>query len=207
MIEVPGTEQVIATQLVLLAMGFVSPLASLLECVRRRARPARQCESDDGADRRLRDQRAEGVRCRRRPPRPVARRLGDPRRPPGGARRRRVPHGLQRAAAMSGLRGSPCGRMRGASAGAERARRPPGHARRRRVPHGLQRAASLMAELHATAAATGISRATRWSRSTTSSSATTRAGRSSTTSRWPSAAARSPRSSAARAAARRRCCA
>jgi glutamate synthase (NADPH) small chain len=31
MIEVPGTEQIIPTQLVLLAMGFVSPLASLLE--------------------------------------------------------------------------------------------------------------------------------------------------------------------------------
>ena len=31
MTEVPGTEQIIPTQLVLLAMGFVSPLASLLE--------------------------------------------------------------------------------------------------------------------------------------------------------------------------------
>ena len=31
MAEVPGTEQIIPTQLVLLAMGFVSPLASLLE--------------------------------------------------------------------------------------------------------------------------------------------------------------------------------
>ncbi len=31
MVEVPGTEQVIPAQLVLLAMGFVSPLASLLE--------------------------------------------------------------------------------------------------------------------------------------------------------------------------------
>src|SRR6185369_2389075 len=31
MTEVPGTEQVIPAQLVLLAMGFVSPLASLLE--------------------------------------------------------------------------------------------------------------------------------------------------------------------------------
>ena len=31
MVEVPGTEQVIPAQLVLLAMGFVSPLASLLD--------------------------------------------------------------------------------------------------------------------------------------------------------------------------------
>jgi glutamate synthase (NADPH/NADH) small chain len=31
MVEVPGTEQIIPAQLVLLAMGFVSPLASLLE--------------------------------------------------------------------------------------------------------------------------------------------------------------------------------
>ncbi len=31
MVEVPGTEQVIPAQLVLLAMGFVSPVASLLD--------------------------------------------------------------------------------------------------------------------------------------------------------------------------------
>ena len=43
---------------------------------------------------------AEGVRLRRHAARPVAGRLGDPRRPPGGAVGRYFPDGIQRAAAL-----------------------------------------------------------------------------------------------------------
>ena len=54
---------------------------------RRQARPARQCR---GQRQRLSHQRRQGVRRRRHAPRPVAGGLGDPRRPAGGARDRRV---------------------------------------------------------------------------------------------------------------------
>ena len=48
MVEVPGTEQIIPTQLVLLAMGFVSPLQSLLEAfgVERDARGNAKASTD-----------------------------------------------------------------------------------------------------------------------------------------------------------------
>ena len=59
----------------------------------RRTRAATPRRATD-VGRRLRDQRAEGVRRRRHAPRPVAGGLGDPRRPPGGARGGRIPDGL-----------------------------------------------------------------------------------------------------------------
>ena len=101
MVEVPGTEQIIPADLVLLAMGFVSPVAGMLEAfgVERDARGNARAHVE--AERRLRHQRREGVRRRRHAARPVARRLGDPRGPPGGARGRRVPHGLEPVAALS----------------------------------------------------------------------------------------------------------
>ena len=102
MIEVPGSEQIIPAELVLLAMGFVSPLREPARRVRRRARRARQRQGDDRRGRRLRDQRRQGVRRRRRAARPVARGVGDPRRSPGGARGRRAPHGLRASCLADG---------------------------------------------------------------------------------------------------------
>ena len=58
-----------------------------------------------GEHRRLPHVGAEGVRGRRHAPRPVARRVGDPRRPPVRARGRRVPDGQRRAAALNRARG------------------------------------------------------------------------------------------------------
>ena len=46
MVEVPGSEQVLPADLVLLAMGFVSPVASRARGLRRREGRARQCEGD-----------------------------------------------------------------------------------------------------------------------------------------------------------------
>ena len=46
MVEVPGSEQIIPADLVLLAMGFVSPVASAARGVRRRARRARQRQGE-----------------------------------------------------------------------------------------------------------------------------------------------------------------
>ena len=77
---IAGSEFAIKADLVLLAMGFVHPVhEGLLEDARRRARPARQRARPT---RRLPVLAGEGVRRRRHAPRPVARRLGDPRRPP-----------------------------------------------------------------------------------------------------------------------------
>ena len=101
MVEVPGTEQIMPADLVLLAMGFVSPVAGMLEAfgVERDARGNAKAhvEAEGGYATNV----DEGVRRRRHAPRPVARGLGDPRRPPGGARGRRVPDGFEQVAALS----------------------------------------------------------------------------------------------------------
>ena len=101
MVEVPGTEQIIPTQLVLLAMGFVSPLQSLLEAfgVERDARGNAKASTDALGG--YATSVPQGLRRRRRAARSVAGRLGDPRRPPGGARGRRDAHGFERAASLS----------------------------------------------------------------------------------------------------------
>jgi NADPH-dependent glutamate synthase beta subunit-like oxidoreductase len=99
MVEVPGTEKEWKADLVLLAMGFVSPVASVLE--------AFGVEKDAAAtpagteERRLPHQRRQGVRRRRHAARPEPGGVGDPRRPAGRARGRRVPDGREHAAALS----------------------------------------------------------------------------------------------------------
>ena len=65
--------------------------------VRRRARRALQRQ---GRHRELPDVGAQGLRRGRHAARPVARRLGHSRRPPGGARRRRIPDGDIEASAV-----------------------------------------------------------------------------------------------------------
>ena len=96
---IPGTEFELKADLVLLAMGFVSPVhEGLLDRSRRRSRPARQ---RPGRHPRLPHLGRQGVLGRRHAPRPVARRLGDPRGPPGGARDRRASHGRKRIAGLT----------------------------------------------------------------------------------------------------------
>jgi NADPH-dependent glutamate synthase beta subunit-like oxidoreductase len=100
MVEVPGTEQIIPADLVLLAMGFVSPVASVLE--------AFGVDKDAAAMPALVPTRAAATRpmCRRCLPLvtcawPVAGCVGHPRRPPGGPRDRRSVDGAQRPASLN----------------------------------------------------------------------------------------------------------
>ena len=104
MVEVPGSEQVLKADLVLLAMGFVSPVATMLDGFGVEKDARGNAKATHRLHRRLRDQRAQGVRRRRHAPRPVAGGVGDPRRPPGRARGRRVPDGIQRPAALDAQR-------------------------------------------------------------------------------------------------------
>jgi glutamate synthase (NADPH/NADH) small chain len=92
--EVPGSEQELPADLVLLAMGFVSPVQSMLEefGVQKDARGQRQGRHRGRA--RLRHVGAEGFRRGRCAPRAIARGLGDPRRPAVRPRGRRIPHGV-----------------------------------------------------------------------------------------------------------------
>ena len=108
MVEVPGSEQLLKAELVLLAMGFVSPVGPHPRCLRRREGCARQRQGDGRLCRRLCDQRAQGVRGGRHPPRTVAGGVGDSRGAAGGARGGRVPDGIQRSAPIDAR--SPCGR-------------------------------------------------------------------------------------------------
>jgi NADPH-dependent glutamate synthase beta subunit-like oxidoreductase len=87
-----GSEQVLKADLVLLAMGFVSPVATILDGfgVDKDARGNAKATPTSSA---ATHQRAQGVRRRRHAARPVAGRMGDPRGPAGGARGRRVPDG------------------------------------------------------------------------------------------------------------------
>ena len=72
---------------------------------RRRARPPRQRLRRHPV---LSDLDAEGVRRRRHAPRTVAGGLGDPRRPPGRARGRQIPDGIDAAAALTAQRTATC---------------------------------------------------------------------------------------------------
>ena len=101
MVEVPGSEKDLKCELVLLAMGFVSPVAIGARGLRRRARRTRQCQGAHRCGRRLQDQRRQGLRRWRHASRPVADRLGHPRGAPGGARGRHLSHGPQRFAELS----------------------------------------------------------------------------------------------------------
>ena len=95
---IPGTEFDLKADLVLLAMGFVHPVhEGMVADLERRARSARQRQ---GRHRELPDLARKGVRLRRHAARPVAGRVGDPRRPPDRARGRQVPDGRDDAAAV-----------------------------------------------------------------------------------------------------------
>ena len=102
MVEVAGSEQTLKADLVLLAMGFVSPVATILDGFGVDKDARGNAKATHRLHRRLRDQRAQGVRRRRHAPRPEPGGVGDPRRPPGRARGRRVPDGILRPAALSG---------------------------------------------------------------------------------------------------------
>ena len=131
---IPGTEFDLKADLVLLAMGFVSPVhEGLLEQARRRARPARQCRGQHAG---LQDLGREGVRRRRHAPRPVAGGLGDPRGPADGARHRQAPDGRDDPAALNPRLSAASDDRRAApaSARAARLRRRSGRARRRSRP-------------------------------------------------------------------------
>ena len=78
---IPGTEFELKADLVLLAMGFVARCRRACSRARRRARQARQRRRRRHAT--TETSPRQGLRLRRHAPRPVAGRLGDPRRPPG----------------------------------------------------------------------------------------------------------------------------
>ena len=95
---IPGSEFDIKADLVLLAMGFVAPIhEGMINSARRQARPARQRRRRHGA---LQVVDREGVRLRRHAARPVARRVGDPRRTPVRAFGGRAPDGQDAPAAV-----------------------------------------------------------------------------------------------------------
>ena len=97
--EVPDSEFQLKADLVLLAMGFVGPRrAGLVEQAGVELDPRGNVAANT-----LDYQTSvpQGVRRRRHAARPVARRLGDPRGPPMRPRDRRVPDGLQQAAAVN----------------------------------------------------------------------------------------------------------
>ena len=111
MVEVPGSEFEMKADLVLLAMGFVGPVREgLLEELGVERDPRSNVRADTE---RLPDVGAEGLRGRRHAPRPVARGLGDPRRPAVRARRRSVPDGQHRAAPLNRRTRSEDGRRAG----------------------------------------------------------------------------------------------
>ena len=103
---IEGSEFTLKADLVLLAMGFVSPVnEGMLERTRRQARPARQCR---GRHARLRLVGRQGVRLRRHAARPVAGGLGDPRGAPMRGVDRRGADGIDSAAALrASLVGAP----------------------------------------------------------------------------------------------------
>ena len=103
---IPGTEFELDADLVLLAMGFVHPVHDgMIKALGLELDPRGNVKADQLA---YADLAAEGVRRRRHAPRPVARGLGDPRRPPVRPRHRQVPDGRDRAAAV--IRIAPRGR-------------------------------------------------------------------------------------------------
>ena len=101
MAEVAGSEQTLPADLVLLAMGFVSPVSSVLEAFGVEKDPRGKRPGDHRGGRRLRDQRREGLRGRRHAAWAIAGGLGDSGRTAGSARGRPVPDGHDRAAALT----------------------------------------------------------------------------------------------------------
>ena len=99
---VPGSEGELPADLVLFAMGFSGPVEIGLSAgAGPRRRSPRPLQGPRRRRARLPHQGPqEGVRGGRHAPRPVARRLGHPRGPPGRPRHRQVPHGPQRPAAV-----------------------------------------------------------------------------------------------------------
>ena len=96
---IPGTEFELDADLVLLAMGFVHPVhEGMIKTLALDLDPRGNVKADQLA---YADLAAEGVRRRRHAPRPIARRVGDPRRPPMRPRHRQVPDGRDRAAAVT----------------------------------------------------------------------------------------------------------
>ncbi len=84
--EIEGSDFEVKADLVLLAMGFLGPVTDgMVEGGRPRARRQRQRESRRPP---LPDLTSQSLRRRRHAPRPIPRRLGHPRRPPGRARDR-----------------------------------------------------------------------------------------------------------------------
>ena len=137
---IAGTEFEIKAELVLLAMGFVHPvhegmIKGLDLALDRRGNVA-------AIDRRLQDLARQGVCRGRHAPRPVARGLGDPRRPPGRARGRQIFDGLDAVAALTDFlcsekRSLLCAQVRRRAAALRLARRgvplrDSGHSSRRR---------------------------------------------------------------------------
>ena len=102
MVDVPGGEFELKADLVLLAMGFMHPIRQgMLEELGVAHRPAgqRRCRH-----RPLPDLGRKGLLRRRHAPRPVAGGLGDPRGPAVCPRGRRIPHGIERPAALAARR-------------------------------------------------------------------------------------------------------
>ena len=103
---IAGSDFTLRADLVLLAMGFVSPLK---EGLLAELGVALDNRGNVAADtNRYASSRAKGLCLRRHAPRPIARRLGDPRRPPMRGGDRRGADGLDGAAALG--RGDVCGR-------------------------------------------------------------------------------------------------
>ena len=95
---IPGTEFELDADLVLLAMGFVHPVHDgMIKSLGLELDPRGNVKADVLC---LSELQPEGVCGRRHAARPVARGVGDPRRPPSRARRRQVPDGRDDAAAL-----------------------------------------------------------------------------------------------------------
>ena len=95
---IPGTEFELDADLVLLAMGFVHPVHDgMIKSLGLELDQRGNVKADVLA---YRSSNPKVFACWRHAPRPVARGVGDPRRPPGGARRRQIPDGSDDAAAL-----------------------------------------------------------------------------------------------------------
>ena len=95
---IPGTEFVLKADLVLLAMGFLGPVQEgMIKDLGVELDPRGNVKADMV---KYQTSEGEGLLLRRHAPRPVAGRLGDPRRPPVRAQRRSVPDGRDDAAAV-----------------------------------------------------------------------------------------------------------
>ena len=100
MSEVPGSEFELPADLVLLAMGFVSPVQSVLDAFGVEKDARGNAKADHRRARLLFHVGGQGVRRRRHAARAVAGGVGDPRGTPVRARGGRIPDGVFRAAAL-----------------------------------------------------------------------------------------------------------